>query len=779
MKKKRLVAPLLAASIILSASLGGCSLVSTNTQSDYEQVIATVNISKASGLTQQDEELIDTYASALDNTEIIKRDLLAYYINVGQAQVQQGSSVHDVMVSLMDSLVNTAVVAQYAIVYLLNEKAGTSAPSTVLEEYNSKTTYSEKLEYLLGEDSVDVMVAEYSVRASLNSAIDSYEKQILKIEDDKSGDETRTAPTGVDTETEDYYPATSEGDLDYNVYTGGSAHYADSGKSYDYRLSESGAYKNDALEGTRKVTRLNAYNRFVSNLIANDLVDPEKEDIGDVRNLDYIEKEYAKQLEQRVIEKYYDLYEKEMEEKLKGDERYVYIDKVYEDIKGSQTADYESDTSKTSDKIKTAMDNMSDTSFVLYSPDTNGEGTYGFVYNILLPYSSKQSALLDKYRSDDVDDDKNITPDYYTHRNELLKNLTTYDRRAAWFNGVTDYSFSTITDKNGDARATDDPAYLLEYYGKQPDKEAYLFFENNLVNSDRYEQLEKYYGRYPFNGAVTKLDNGTYDLGYNYLDIDDMLKEFKGYVDYVMGKDGVSFEDGYSPESGNESYYKVYDNDNLYTAETKDEKKFEDKEVDYSNFIYAKGKVELGLTNQKENRTTVLYDGTVLDENGKPVRNWENASDSYKALSAVNELQFAYTTDTSVLSEYIGYTVTLGDTTNYIKEFAYAAQEAISRGAGAFNVCAGDYGWHIIYVTYVLGEPDGDNNPGGEEFEPDWAGNIDKVGTFENLFYEWVKNNDIPNVSSTRRTQILTQYKKDETVIKYQERYQDLLDAGN
>ena len=66
---------------------------------------------------------------------------------------------------------------------------------------------------------------------------------------------------------------------------------------------------------------------------------------------------------------------------------------------------------------------------------------------------------------------------------------------------------------------------------------------------------------------------------------------------------------------------------------------------------------------------------------------------------------------------------------------------------------------------------------GGAVYVPDWK-NIEVEGTFENLFFEWIKGNDLSDVSTTIRTKILNDYNKDTTVTKYQSRYQDLLDLG-
>ena len=76
----------------------------------------------------------------------------------------------------------------------------------------------------------------------------------------------------------------------------------------------------------------------------------------------------------------------------------------------------------------------------------------------------------------------------------------------------------------------------------------------------------------------------------------------------------------------------------------------------------------------------------------------------------------------------------------------------------------------MIYVTYTV------SNTGHKQYAPNWAENVEKEGTFENLFYEMVKTKNISNISTTRRTQIITSIKSDDTVSKMQDRYQDLLD---
>jgi hypothetical protein len=145
----------------------------------------------------------------------------------------------------------------------------------------------------------------------------------------------------------------------------------------------------------------------------------------------------------------------------------------------------------------------------------------------------------------------------------------------------------------------------------------------------------------------------------------------------------------------------------------------------------------------------------------------------YLVMSAVNELQYAYTTDTGILSYYVGYSVS-AYSTSYIKEFEYAAQTAIKSGAGSYAVCAGDYGWHLIYVTDTF------ETKGGETYEPQFTDErVGTEGTFENQFYAWIKDSLLSNETTNKQTTILTLYSNDSTVTLYEDAYQDLLELDD
>lgn len=757
MRKKRIICGAVACALTLSVAVSGCSLVSKNINADYNQVVASVNISDSSEFDTEFEKALGAqyaeYKSGYGTTDIIKRDLISYFINIGYAYLQQGafSSYEDMFNYGLNSLVNTAILTQYSTTYLLKEMA--SENSNAVSEYLAKETEAERLEYLLGgEDSKDVKIAKYSLMVSINNWIDSYEKTIIdkgnEDEDEENTVTQRATPGNVGTEVEDFLPLkkNSEGAyvdndgnvveeskavIDYNVYTGYKG----------YLLSQSGIYKEDANDGTSRARRVEAYERYLDNLISYNLVDAKTENLKDVLSLNNTQNDYVSQLKSRVINKYIEIFEDKRVEELKAND-YSYIKSKYAKLIGEQRDDYAE-----ADDFAAEFGNLSDSNFLLYAPETgDGESTFGFVYNILLQFDGAQQLNRSEYQKTPVNTDSNVDSgynnNYYELRNELLKDVKVTDQRKTWFTGKTDYAYKAEGEffYNGQAVSGNDV-------------NAWLFFEDNIKNSDRFEPLERYYGKYAYNGTVNKTEDGKYIfVRANSLTINQMLEEFSAYIDYVLGNDSAA---NYTID---QNYYNTKGTDFYKNGGEKNSDGV--IEVDYSKFVYAEGKVELGLGDSAEfeNRANLF----------------NKNSNQYKAMAAVNELQYAYTMDSGVLSQYVGYTVEHGDT-SYIKEFEYCAKQAIGNGAGSFAVCAGDYGWHLIYVTYTFSTK---GNEDGEQFKPDWANKIDEEGTFENMFFESVKKSDIANISTTRRTQIVTKYNLDKTVVKYESRFKDLLEIG-
>jgi hypothetical protein len=722
MKSKKIICGALAATLTLGVALSGCSLVSTRNDEDMAQIVAEVNIASSSSLK---DEGLDTYAEAITTTKIVKRDLVASFVNVGSSYISNGYTYETVFTMLVNSLTSNAVLTQYSTLYMLKEKSKTDSNALSVFTDSSKTE-AEKYEYLLGgENSDDVKLAKYSLYSSINSALDTLEKNYLDEEDSYEGSDTRTTPDNVDTLKDDYYPQNTDGSLNYGIYTGYEGYLYNPDWEYE------------ELTNSTRSSRSKAYAAFVAYLKQNYLVTSADTTPNDVLSLEYVQQEYVNQLQQVVVNNYYDLFSSQQEDIIKSVEggEYTFLKDRYTSLLEEQERNY----SSSSDDFESGMSGMSSSSFILYSPSTEEDtvadsdgnyGTFGFVYNILLPFSTNESnrlTQLSNFLSDDVIDDNQ----YYVARNELLKNITTTDQRSAWFNGETDYSF--LASDEGLTYATTKGTNT--YYGNAD--RSYLFFKNNLLKTTMYESLDKYIGDYSYNGTVKANKDGSYTLTPNKLSIDGMLDEFSSYVDYVLGGNKVTV-------NKNDNYYNVTD----FTYADSDE-------IDYSNFVYASGNISFDY-----NRANTLT----------------TTSEQYLAMSAVNELQYAYTTDTSVLSQYVGYTVSAYDT-SYIKEFEYAAKWAIKQGVGTFVVCAGDYGWHLIYVT------DAFETAGGETYKGlDWSVASDRIntdGTFENIFYTWIKEAMLSEVSTIKQSSILETYGGTSSVTLYTDRYQDLLELDS
>ena len=228
------------------------------------------------------------------------------------------------------------------------------------------------------------------------------------------------------------------------------------------------------------------------------------------------------------------------------------------------------------------------------------------------------------------------------------------------------------------------------------------------------------------------------------LTIDDFIAELEGYLNAQSGlsAQGAYYADGTAQSFGG------YESNDAYYAQTQFYKDDAAHSVDYSKFVYYQGKVAFGKT----------FDPNQMFVADTP----EN-----KAFSAINELSFAYNTDTAGLNSYLGYAVSV-EKTDFVSEFEYAAQLACKEGAGSYVVVPSDYGWHIIYCTFSFVE----NGSGKiEPFAFDWD-EKDTEGTFSNLYYESICANATTRYTTIRQSYIINEYTQCATV--YKDRYADL-----
>lgn len=685
-KKKRLVPVLLSAVMIGTAFTGCASLLSTNSQKDMEQIVATVDISLSDDFAEGGE--YNQYADVIGTANVLKRDLVAYFLNEGYNMVQNyGYTYADTFDLMLESLVNRKIVSQYAMVYFFE-----NSDEYTLDGYNAAVADSERpeidgLRYFLDEDEYNLAV--YSLRTIINDTLDDEEEDfIAETEDIEYESDVRTTPTGVDEEVEDYY------DPDYRIYTGKNA------------TGACGSY--ETVDGSTPTTRKKAYNLFLANLKENYLLSGKEQNLDDFESLDYWYIELQGQLESALITKLGDEIEEAAEQTLTRE----FVESKYEEILSTQQQIYDA----SADDFETDIAALSDSSFVLYSPI----GGYGFVYNILLPFSSTQSYTLSAYQNDAG----LSTAEYYEKRAELLSQILATDQRGSWLTGSTDYSFKA---SENDVSA----------YGGSD----YLFFENNMLDTDRvkgegngrYESLDTYYGHYAYNGKVEydeeESDYNGYTVTPNKISVDGFIDEMEGYLRYAGLTCAGEYVSGYGTKAAD--FLK------------------EDGSIDYSKFVYYKGSVAVDFDTNY----------TFYPE--------DNAA--YTAMSVVNELSFAYNTDTAGLNSYLGYAVSVYDT-SYVDEFEYAAKLAVEGGVGTYTIAPSDYGWHIMYCTYTFDE--------GEVYSFNYD-EIGTEGTFSYFFYEALKASSSGNTQQVYETQIVNRYNNASCVKTYEERYADYSSLSN
>ena len=691
--------------IALTVGGTGCNFFPADTQKDLAQEVAKVNIYKS----LENDEDYKAYASTINSliekgslsSSVTKSELVSYFINVGYTYVQSyGYSVEDVINMLMDSLVNTKIMVQYATAYYLKNGLTEEGCKAYVEKELAAASAEEKkllqanpevltMKYFLtnnGTEMDEYNLAVYSLLQSLNSSLDSMEESYIEEEESHDHGEARTLPTAISTEKEDYYPQTADGGIDYSVYTGRNT------------LDSCGEY--EKVEGSTVSTRKKAYNAFLANLQNYGLVSDE-ENTADITKLNYYYVELSSTLGQSLIQKYFDAL---------NDEAYAnltesYIEEKYDEIAEAQELSYKESTSA----FETAIGALSDDSFVLY-----GSEGFGFVYNILIPFSASQEQAYSAAKN------KGLTKnELFDARKDIVAKVQAKDLRDSWF--------SEHDHANYAYEETDAGKYFNN--GKAKGEKTYLFFEDSMVETERYEALTQYAGMYPYNGTVEK-DDHEYKFTPNKMNITEFISEMEGYINFVVGSDVAK----------GETLAHYNDKDKAYVDA--------DGVVDYSKFMYYQGKVALENTKASD------------------FFNAEN-NDSYKALSAVNELMFAYSTDNGCLNSYMGYAVN-PDKTNFVPEFEYAAQEAVKSGVGTYVVCATDYGWHVIYVSFVY--------EGGDVYGGYNAAERDVKGTFSNLFYESLKATTATSYSSNVQNKVLNACNNDSSVTLYTARYQDLLD---
>ena len=712
MKRKNFGKKIAVTALAMAFALGGtsCTMFMTDSEKDMAQTIATVDVTKNADYKAGGKYA--EYASVVGKVDgtILKRDLIAYFMNVGSNYVSS-YGYEKTFTMLLDTLVTRKIMVQYAMTWYLTSEDEEYTADFSVEKYEAymaaakteNVEFKDKeelltLTYFLTENGTKpekYEQAEYTLKSIINKTLDQTEAGYIEEENgkDKTFGTERATPTGVGTEKEEYF------DADYEIYSGHNT--VDSCGSYE------------KIDGSTQYTRRKAYNDFLSNLSSNNLIG-KTEETKDFTKVEYYYEELTAQVEQAFITKF----SEDLQESAADELNKEYLEGKFNELKETQERMYKENPSA----FETAIGSISDSAFAVYNP-RNG---FGFVYNILIPFSATDTQEMDVLNtaiSNTTDKTKklDLQKQLYTKRAEILVDVEAKDLRAAWF--------SNNKDKNYSFKGT-----VGEYYASDYNAGEYLFFEDNFTKTDRYEEIKQYLGKYPYNGTVKPNEDGEFEsFKPNALKIDDFLKEMEGYINYAVDGDKAS------GRAAGAKYDKYVTNGN-YTIE--------DGDFKYEEFMYYTGKVTL--------------DDKSLDNY------FVKGTPAYNAASAINELMFAYSTDTGCFNTYMGYAVSpISD--KYVKEFAYAAQYAVGQQEGAYAVCASQYGWHILYVTEAYSV--------GEVYENGFVWDEkDDEGTFSHLWFEALKASTSDLRMEKVQTDALAAYNNDTAVTKYQSRYQDLLD---
>ena len=166
----------------------------------------------------------------------------------------------------------------------------------------------------------------------------------------------------------------------------------------------------------------------------------------------------------------------------------------------------------------------------------------------------------------------------------------------------------------------------------------------------------------------------------------------------------------------------------------------------------------------------------------------------------INELLFAFSTDSGSLNTYKGYLVSpkpdIGGSETYVKEFANAGRLFLTENLGnkSYVIVATQYGYHVMFFSQKLGADSNFDNlvdylnyaTGKNLTEDGWKEELstlkvkwddDDTDTKAYLYNIVNVLSNADAVLSEKQTSIINKYKGDENyVVKYTSNYQDLLE---
>ena len=428
MKKffSKLIALTLALSVVVGV-VSACDWITVNNERDLDQVVASVKI-----------------ADNVESDNITKRQLKTRYTSYEYQYVYYYGYTESAAYELaLKNLTQNRVINQKARIELAkiyNDAISSGAELDEFTDYFKKNALAAGKQIDPAKSDFTVNSAEpkgvvqyltvyeyenayYNAKKTINSMIDSYQD----ADEDETENETvtytdRTAPASKenDDDTESYKKQDSptyQERLAASATLGDAAFSQDIDNVYDLDMAVFSAYKLD-IDSTKE--RKKAYNSMIKDLRNQGLIESEDisydKDVNAILNYSYFKEIVKAQLESALIIKYQDSLITTIQAKLDD-----------EAVWNQYVIDYNAQSAKyfvSNTDYETALDSATDTSPVLCNPFEN----YGYVSNILIPFSTEQKAALTAKQQE-----KNVTEQQINdYRKALAKDIVAYDQRSSW-----------------------------------------------------------------------------------------------------------------------------------------------------------------------------------------------------------------------------------------------------------------------------------------------------------------------------------------------------------
>ncbi len=364
--------------------------------------------------TEKDMNRVVATVNVTREETITKRDMVMQYMNYGYYYVNYyGYTVEQVYEMILDSLLQNKILTQYV------EKEFNDNPAKYGITIDNTKTGVEKFLKVDEENGInDIIESEYAAYKAVNDLLDSFahDHENEETKQDTIIGEVRTVPTNAANEVVELTLAQKS--------------------AYVKKYEKEGFDVNSTAE------RRKAYNKVVDLLDGYALLGDFN---GDLAKTTYF-KDNLKTNKENYMVKY-------LEDYIKNS---IVSSLSYEnDIKPLYVDKYNAQKEMSNTEFVTALGSASATEPVLVS----NKGTYGYVYNILLGASTKQTDDIAKIKTDN----KNVTNEKFAEeRASILSSTVIKDLRSSWIQSGYDFDGTKFT---GDYTLVKDPANSLPFNG--------------------------------------------------------------------------------------------------------------------------------------------------------------------------------------------------------------------------------------------------------------------------------------------------------------------------